>query len=60
MRDRAIAGMHVFTHGMFQDGRAREAAEWYVSVGPGSRVERVVDNGAGAAAAQTLASTPGH
>ena len=51
--------MHVFTHGMFQDGRAREAAEWYVSVGPGSKVERVVDNGAGAAATQTLASTPG-
>src|SRR5262245_51345585 len=30
---------------MFQDGRAREAAEWYVSLVPGSRVERVVDNG---------------
>jgi predicted 3-demethylubiquinone-9 3-methyltransferase (glyoxalase superfamily) len=34
---------------MFQDGRAREAAEWYVSLVPGSRVERVVDDGAGRA-----------
>jgi predicted 3-demethylubiquinone-9 3-methyltransferase (glyoxalase superfamily) len=31
---------------MFQDGRAREAAEWYVSLVPGSEIERVVDNGA--------------
>ena len=39
--------MDVLTHLMFQDGRAREAAEWYVSLVPGSSVERVVDNGAG-------------
>jgi predicted 3-demethylubiquinone-9 3-methyltransferase (glyoxalase superfamily) len=38
--------VEVLTHLMFQDGRAREAAEWYVSLVPGSRVERVVDNGA--------------
>jgi predicted 3-demethylubiquinone-9 3-methyltransferase (glyoxalase superfamily) len=30
---------------MFQDGRAREAADWYVSLVPGSAVERVVENG---------------
>jgi predicted 3-demethylubiquinone-9 3-methyltransferase (glyoxalase superfamily) len=34
---------------MFQDGRAREAAEWYVSLVPGSSIERVADNGAGGA-----------
>jgi predicted 3-demethylubiquinone-9 3-methyltransferase (glyoxalase superfamily) len=38
--------MDVLTHLMFQDGRAREAAEWYVGLVPGSRIERVVDNGA--------------
>jgi predicted 3-demethylubiquinone-9 3-methyltransferase (glyoxalase superfamily) len=32
---------------MFQDGRAREAADWYVSLVPGSSIERVADNGAG-------------
>jgi predicted 3-demethylubiquinone-9 3-methyltransferase (glyoxalase superfamily) len=32
---------------MFQDGRAREAAEWYVSLVPGSSTERVIDNGSG-------------
>jgi predicted 3-demethylubiquinone-9 3-methyltransferase (glyoxalase superfamily) len=37
--------MDVLTHLMFQDGRAREAVEWYVSLVPGSTVERVVDNG---------------
>jgi len=37
--------MNVLTHLMFQDGRAREAAEWYVSLVPGSQIERVVDNG---------------
>jgi predicted 3-demethylubiquinone-9 3-methyltransferase (glyoxalase superfamily) len=37
----------VLTHLMFQDGRAREAAEWYVSLVPGSTVERVVDGGEG-------------
>jgi predicted 3-demethylubiquinone-9 3-methyltransferase (glyoxalase superfamily) len=31
----------VLTHLMFQDGRAREAAEWYVSLVPGSAIERV-------------------
>jgi predicted 3-demethylubiquinone-9 3-methyltransferase (glyoxalase superfamily) len=41
--------MNVLTHLMFQDGRAREAAEWYVSLVPGSRIERVIDNGAGGA-----------
>ena len=39
--------MNVLTHLMFQDGRAREAAEWYVSLVPGSSTERVIDNGAG-------------
>ena len=39
----------VLTHLMFQDGRAREAAEWYVSLVPGSGIERVVDNGDGRA-----------
>jgi predicted 3-demethylubiquinone-9 3-methyltransferase (glyoxalase superfamily) len=34
---------------MFQDGRAREAAEWYVSLVPGSSIERVIDNDAGGA-----------
>lgn len=34
---------------MFQDGRAREAAEWYVSLVPGSSIERVLDNGSGGA-----------
>jgi predicted 3-demethylubiquinone-9 3-methyltransferase (glyoxalase superfamily) len=41
---------------MFQDGRAREAAEWYVSLVPGSSTERVIDNGAeGATVHFTLA-----
>jgi predicted 3-demethylubiquinone-9 3-methyltransferase (glyoxalase superfamily) len=39
--------MDVLTHLMFQDGRAREAAEWYVSLFPGSAVERVTDGGDG-------------
>ena len=34
---------------MFQDGRAREAAEWYVSLVAGSSVERVVENAGGGA-----------
>jgi predicted 3-demethylubiquinone-9 3-methyltransferase (glyoxalase superfamily) len=34
---------------MFQDGRAREAAEWYVSLVPESSIERVIDNDAGGA-----------
>jgi predicted 3-demethylubiquinone-9 3-methyltransferase (glyoxalase superfamily) len=43
---------------MFQDGRAREAAEWYVSLVPGSSVERVVENGDdGATVYFTLAGT---
>jgi predicted 3-demethylubiquinone-9 3-methyltransferase (glyoxalase superfamily) len=41
--------MNVLTHLMFQDGRAREAAERYVSLVPGSSIERVLDNGAGGA-----------
>ena len=41
--------MNVLTHLMFQDGRAREAAEWYVSLVPGSSIERMADNGAGGA-----------
>jgi predicted 3-demethylubiquinone-9 3-methyltransferase (glyoxalase superfamily) len=41
---------------MFQDGRAREAAEWYVSLVPGSSTERVVDiDGGGATVYFTLA-----
>jgi predicted 3-demethylubiquinone-9 3-methyltransferase (glyoxalase superfamily) len=38
--------MDVLTHLMFQDGRAREAVEWYVSLVPGSELERVDDSGA--------------
>ena len=41
--------MEVLTHLMFQDGRAREAAEWYVSLVPGSGIDRTADNGAGGA-----------
>jgi predicted 3-demethylubiquinone-9 3-methyltransferase (glyoxalase superfamily) len=42
--------MDVLTHLMFQDGRAREAAERYVALVPGgSSIERVVDDGSGAA-----------
>jgi predicted 3-demethylubiquinone-9 3-methyltransferase (glyoxalase superfamily) len=41
--------MDVLTHLMFQDGRAREAAEWYVSLVSRSGVERVMGNGAGGA-----------
>ena len=41
--------MNVLTHLMFQDGRAREAAEWYISLVPRSSIERVIDNGAGGA-----------
>jgi predicted 3-demethylubiquinone-9 3-methyltransferase (glyoxalase superfamily) len=48
--------MNVLTHLMFQDGRAREAAEWYVSLVPGSSIERVTGNGAeGATVYFTLA-----
>jgi predicted 3-demethylubiquinone-9 3-methyltransferase (glyoxalase superfamily) len=39
--------MDVLTHLMFQDGRAREAAEWYVSLVPESGVGRVVDGPGG-------------
>jgi predicted 3-demethylubiquinone-9 3-methyltransferase (glyoxalase superfamily) len=38
--------MDVLTHLMFQDGRAREAAEWYVSLVPGSKIAGAVDGGA--------------
>ena len=41
--------MNVLTHLMFQDGRAREAAQWYISLVPGSRIERVIDNADGGA-----------
>ncbi len=41
--------MDVLTHLMFQDGRAREAAEWYVSLVPESAVDRVIENGTGGA-----------
>ena len=48
--------MDVLTHLMFQDGRAREAVEWYVSLVPGSSTERVIDNdGGGATVYFTLA-----
>ena len=51
--------MNVLTHLMFQDGRAREAAEWYVSLVPGSGIERVLDNGSGGATVYfTLAGRP--
>ena len=39
--------MNVLTHLMFQDGRAREAAQWYISLLPGSRMGQVIDNAAG-------------
>jgi predicted 3-demethylubiquinone-9 3-methyltransferase (glyoxalase superfamily) len=41
--------VNVLTHLMFQDGRAREAAEWYVSLVPGSGIGQVADDGAGGA-----------
>lgn len=41
--------MDVLAHLMFQDGRAREAAEWYVSLVPGSAVDRAIDDGQGGA-----------
>jgi predicted 3-demethylubiquinone-9 3-methyltransferase (glyoxalase superfamily) len=39
----------VLTHLMFQDGRAREAAEWYVALVPRSMIERVIENEDGGA-----------
>jgi predicted 3-demethylubiquinone-9 3-methyltransferase (glyoxalase superfamily) len=39
--------VNVLTHLMFQDGRAREAAQWYISLLPGSRMGQVIDNAAG-------------
>src|SRR4029450_11211668 len=40
---------------MFQDGQAREAAEWYASLVPGSSIGRVVENeGGGATVCFTL------
>jgi predicted 3-demethylubiquinone-9 3-methyltransferase (glyoxalase superfamily) len=45
----------VLTHLMFQDGRAREAADWYVSLVPGSTIERVTDNDGRATVYFTLA-----
>lgn len=41
--------VNVLTQLMFQDGRAREAAEWYVSLVPGSSTERVIESDAGGA-----------
>ena len=47
--------MDVLTHLMFQDGQAREAAEWYASLVPGSSIGRVVENeGGGATVCFTL------
>jgi predicted 3-demethylubiquinone-9 3-methyltransferase (glyoxalase superfamily) len=44
---------------MFQDGRAREAAEWYVSLLPKSGIERVIEDGAGGVTVYfTLADRP--
>ena len=51
--------MDVVTHLMFQDGRAREAADWYVSLVSGSSIERVTDDGEGRATVNfTLAGRP--
>jgi predicted 3-demethylubiquinone-9 3-methyltransferase (glyoxalase superfamily) len=47
--------MDVLTHLMFQDGRAREAVDRYVSLLPDSRIERVDESGA---IAFTLAGRP--
>ena len=49
MTGTTIEAMEVLTHLMFQDGRAREAAEWYVTLVPGSAIDRVVESGAGGA-----------
>lgn len=49
----------VLTHLMFQDGSARAASAWYVSLVPDSSVERVVDHGAGGTTVYfTLAGRP--
>jgi predicted 3-demethylubiquinone-9 3-methyltransferase (glyoxalase superfamily) len=50
----------VSTHLMFQDGSAREAAQWYVSLLPESRIDRVVDGepGEGPRVYFTLAGRP--
>ncbi len=50
--------MDVLTHLMFQDGRAREAAEWYVTIVPRSGVERVDDAGGSPTVYFTLAGRP--
>jgi predicted 3-demethylubiquinone-9 3-methyltransferase (glyoxalase superfamily) len=51
--------MDAITHLMFQDGNARQAAEWYVSLVPGSSVDRVVgDDGPGQIVRFTLAGRP--
>jgi predicted 3-demethylubiquinone-9 3-methyltransferase (glyoxalase superfamily) len=44
-----VGRVDVLTHLLFQDGRAREAAGWYVSLVPRSRVDRVIDDGVGGA-----------
>jgi predicted 3-demethylubiquinone-9 3-methyltransferase (glyoxalase superfamily) len=47
------------THLMFQDGNARAAAEWYVSLVPGSSVDEVTgDDGPGQVIRITLAGQP--
>jgi predicted 3-demethylubiquinone-9 3-methyltransferase (glyoxalase superfamily) len=44
---------------MFQDGRAREAAEWYVTLLPESQVEGVIEDGPGTGTVYfTLAGRP--
>ncbi len=51
--------MDAITHLMFQDGNARKAAEWYVSLVPGSSVEQVVgEDGPGQIVRFTLAGRP--
>ncbi|HZO98191.1 MAG TPA: hypothetical protein VFB42_12545 [Gaiellaceae bacterium] len=45
--------MDLLAHLVSQDGPAREAAEWYVSLVPGARIEPVVENGAAGATASS-------
>lgn len=56
MRALRFSGMKLLTHLMFQDGRAREAAEWYVSLLPESSVQQVTgDDSTGVTVHFTLA-----
>jgi predicted 3-demethylubiquinone-9 3-methyltransferase (glyoxalase superfamily) len=51
--------MDAITHLMFQDGNARAAADFYVSVVPGSSVDRIAgDDGPGQFVKFTLAGRP--